>query len=58
MQHMGILKQVLYLCRVPQPKLAKKGEIIIIMSFSVSDKAVLPKTILVNENNEFMKFLI
>ncbi len=37
--------------------LIKKGEEIIIMAFSLSDIPTIPKQILVNENNKFVKFL-
>lgn len=37
--------------------LVKKGDEIIIISFTFSDKPVSPKQILVNEKNQFVQFL-
>ncbi len=37
--------------------LVKKGDEIIIISFTFSDKPVTPKQILVNEKNQFVQFL-
>ncbi len=37
--------------------LIKKGEEIIIMAFSVVDKPIIPKQILVDKQNKFIKFL-
>lgn len=37
--------------------LIKKGEIIIIMGFEITDKPITPKMILVDENNKFVKYL-
>ena len=38
-------------------KLCKKGDIVIILSFEITDKKPNPKMILVDENNKFVKFL-
>ncbi len=37
--------------------LIKKGDEIIIMGFELTDKPIKPKTILVDKNNKFVKFL-
>lgn len=37
--------------------LCKKGDIVIILSFEISDKKPNPKMILVDEKNQFVKFL-
>lgn len=37
--------------------LIKKGEIVIIIGFEITDKPITPKMILVDENNKFIKFL-
>ena len=37
--------------------LCKKGDIVIILSFEVTDKKPNPKMILVNEKNKFVRFL-
>jgi aspartate 1-decarboxylase len=41
----------------PTAHLIKKGEIIIIMGFSLSDKEISPKIALVDKNNKFVKYL-
>jgi len=37
--------------------LIKEGEEIIIMGFELSDKPIKPKSILVDKNNRFVKFI-
>jgi aspartate 1-decarboxylase len=37
--------------------LIKKGEEIIVMGFELSDKKIIPINILVDKNNQFLKFL-
>ncbi|MEK6894215.1 MAG: aspartate 1-decarboxylase [Nanoarchaeota archaeon] len=37
--------------------LIKKGEIVIIIGFELTDKPITPKRILVNENNKFVRYL-
>lgn len=37
--------------------LIKKGEEVIIMGFELTDKIILPKSILVDKNNKFINFL-
>lgn len=37
--------------------LIKKGEIVIIMGFEITDNPINPKVILVDENNKFIKYL-
>ena len=37
--------------------LIKVGEIVVIMGFELSDKPILPKIILVDENNNFTNFV-
>ena len=41
----------------PTAHLIKKGEIIIIMGFGLSDKEIQPKIVLVDEYNKFVKYL-
>ena len=38
-------------------KLCKKGDIVIILSFEITNETPKPKMILVNEKNEFVKYL-
>ncbi len=38
-------------------KLCKKGDIVIILFFEITDETPKPKMILVNEKNEFVKYL-
>jgi aspartate 1-decarboxylase len=38
-------------------RLIKPGEEIIIMGFELTDKPVKPKSILVDKNNKFIKYL-
>jgi len=37
--------------------LCKKGDIVIILSFEITDKEPKPKMVLVNEKNNFVKYL-
>ena len=36
--------------------LIKKGEIVIIIGFELSQELIIPKTILVDENNRFVRY--
>lgn len=42
----------------PAARLIKTGEEIIIMGFELTDKPIKPKAILVNEKNQFVKYLL
>ena len=43
--------------RIFRESLIKVGEIVVIMGFELSDKPILPKIILVDENNNFTNFV-
>ncbi len=41
----------------PATHLIKTGEEVIIMGFELTDKPIIPKNILIDKNNKFVKYL-
>ena len=42
----------------PAAHLISAGEEIVIMAFEITDKPIMPKVILVDENNKFVRYLV